>query len=131
MLGTFALNPFMFKPTDLIAESPVLQIYKKLVEITGTMRAKAQDQQWEELIELGRQYQDTVALLRAQPAQDALTAPEQEARMQLLHQILENDAATRDLAQPELGRVGALLNQIMQQKTMLRAYGRIAPDQIQ
>ena len=46
----------------------------------------------------------------------------------LLVRILENDALTRDLAIPQLARLGELLGRMKRQQTLLSAYGYQAPE---
>ncbi|MPT37808.1 MAG: flagellar protein FliT [Achromobacter sp.] len=47
----------------------------------------------------------------------------------LLVRILENDALTRDLAIPQLARLGELLGRMKRQQTLLSAYGYQAPEE--
>ncbi|PND34977.1 flagellar protein FliT, partial [Achromobacter pulmonis] len=47
----------------------------------------------------------------------------------LLVRILENDAQTRDLALPQLARLGELLGRMKRQQTLLSAYGHQAPEE--
>ncbi|MVW69949.1 flagellar protein FliT [Bordetella sp. 15P40C-2] len=106
-----------------LSESSVIAIYQQIVTITGAMRIAAQDQDWDHLIELGQAYYNTVETLRGIPAAQLATLQNREDRAQLLRQILNNDAAVRDLAMPGLARLGQMLVQLNKQKCMLRAYG--------
>lgn len=109
-----------------IMSSPVIAIYQKIATITGKMRAAAQGKHWDDLVKLGHQYNETVETLRYVPAVQPVSAKEREDRVQLLSEILNNDAAVRDLAMPELARVNELLNVMKKQKSMLHAYGPTA-----
>jgi flagellar protein FliT len=103
--------------------TPVLAIYQQILSITGAMHLAAQAQNWDHLIELGQAYCSTVDTLRSVPAAQLSNSQESEDRAQLLRQILSNDAAVRNLALPEIARLGQMLMQFGKQKSMLRAYG--------
>lgn len=83
------------------------------------MLAKAQAQQWDDVVTLGEQYYDAVERLRAL---GALSDEDRTARRTLLTQILSDDARIRNLAAPELHRLSHLLGTIKRQQTVLQAY---------
>lgn len=96
-----------------------LCVYQDIAEITLRMLSHANANQWDHVVELVPQYQSTVEKLRGT---DPLSHTELEARRKLLSQILDNDAAIRRLASPELERLNELINGLQRQRTVLQAY---------
>lgn len=108
--------------------SPILEHYQEIALITGEMLTAAQAGDWDTAMAHGQQYCELVERLRiAEP-----TAPLDEAgramKYDLLVRILENDAMTRDLALPQLARLGEMLGRMKRQQTLLSAYGYQAPE---
>jgi len=104
--------------------STTIKIYQQIASITTQMCAAAIEKNWNHLLLLGQEYQDSVESLRNAPSALPESLEEREERTILLNQILENDAKVRDLAMPELGRMSELLTRIHKQKSMLQAYGQ-------
>lgn len=106
------------------ASSPTLQHYEIIAGLSRQMLAKAQAQQWDDVVTLGAQYHDAVERLRAM---GALSDEDRTARRDLLTQILSDDARIRNLAAPELHRLSHLLGTIKRQQTVLQAYSASEP----
>lgn len=96
-----------------------LHQYQVIAEITRRMLSHAQAGQWDSAIELAPQYHSAVEVLREL---GTLPRHDLEARRELLTEILENDAAIRRLASPELDRLGLLINNLQRQRSVLQAY---------
>lgn len=97
----------------------VLQHYQSIADLSTRMLAVAQSQQWDQLVELGVQYQEAVERLKQL---DPLDNDEKAARRELLTRILDDDAHIRRLVAQELDRLGHLLGTIKRQRTVLQAY---------
>ncbi|MER1966543.1 flagellar protein FliT [Castellaniella sp. GW247-6E4] len=103
----------------MASRSSVLHQYQLIASLSSQMRAKAEAQQWDDVVQLGAQYNQAVEdLRRFSPLDDA----DRNARRELLTRILDDDARIRHLAAPELLRLGHLMGAIKRQRTVLRAY---------
>ncbi|MBV6273193.1 flagellar protein FliT [Alcaligenaceae bacterium CGII-47] len=106
------------------APPSTLQHYETIAGLSRQMLAKAQAQQWDDVVVLGAQYHDAVERLRAI---GTLSDEDRNARRRLLTQILTDDACIRNLAAPELHRLSHLLGMIKRQQTVLQAYSSSEP----
>lgn len=98
---------------------PALHHYESLAQLSGKMLQLAQAQDWPGVISLSQQYQEAVEALRTLPHSDVNA----EARHQLLTKILHDDACLRDLAMPELARLGNMMGSLKRQQSLHQAYG--------
>ncbi len=96
-----------------------LCVYQDIADITQRMLSYAKSSQWDQVIDLTPMYQSAVEKL-----QNIGTLPreELEKRRGLLSKILDNDAAIRRLASPELERLNELISGLRRQRTVLQAY---------
>ena len=99
--------------------TPILRQYQIIAGLSGQMLAKAQAQQWDEVIILGTRYHEAVEQLHAI---DPLSHDDRAARRDLLTQILDDDARIRGLAAPELQRLSHLMGAIKRQRAGIEAY---------
>jgi len=101
------------------SEASALRPYEVIACISGKMLERARTNEWTEVIELGKKYYEAVEALRDIPP---LTTSERLARKALLAKILEDDARIRNLAMPELARLGAMIGNIKRHQSVLEAY---------
>lgn len=94
-------------------------VYYDIAEITRHMLSHAQASQWDRVIELAPDYHHAVERLHSI---GALSYDELKERHGLLTQILDNDAAIRHLASPELERLNELISGLKRQRLVLQAY---------
>jgi flagellar protein FliT len=101
----------------------LINAYDSLSRTMGGMRAAAEGGDWERLIalesECARLVEQVTALESAQPLPLALRTRKAE----LIHRVLADDAVIRDLAEPRLRRLGAMLQSTRKEHRLLRAYG--------
>jgi flagellar protein FliT len=100
--------------------SPILNQYQIIASLSSQILAEARLSHWDPLTSLARQYQLAVEALRHM---NQLSSEDRAARQPLLAQILDDDARLRNLAAPELKRLGALLGQTKGQRSVSRACG--------
>src|SRR3546814_19621026 len=86
------------------------------------MRAAAQVGDWGIVLVHGQRYCESVEQLRRIDAAAQLDNAGREIKYELLIRILSNDAATRDLAVPQMARLRDLLGRMKRQKSLLSAY---------
>lgn len=109
--------------------TPILEHYQAIALITSEMLAAAQAGDWDAAMIHGQQYCEHVERLRVTERAIPLDDAERAMKYDLLVRILENDALTRDLALPQLARLGELLGRMKRQKTLLSTYGNQAPEE--
>lgn len=104
--------------------SIVLHQYQQIAEISGKMLRLAQANDWDSVVELSRQYYDAVEQLRPLTP---LANDDKLARKSLLTKILDDDARIRNLAAPEMARLGAMLGAMKRHQSVLEAYCNNTP----
>ncbi|WP_434647329.1 flagellar protein FliT [Achromobacter piechaudii] len=116
--------------TSLTQSLPsILENYQEIASITGEMLTAAKAGDWDLAMVHGQQYCERVELLRQTEQKAPLDDAARAMKYDLLVRILENDAETRDLAIPQLARLGELLGRMKRQQTLLSAYGYQAPEE--
>jgi len=99
--------------------SAILRQYELIADISGQMLGMALDNDWDAVIALSQHYHEAVESLREmKPLDDE----DRLARKSLLSKILDDDARIRNLAAPELVRLGALLGSMKKHQSVLQAY---------
>jgi len=101
----------------------VLDIYREIANLTDDMLAAAQSGDWSIVLACGQRYCEWVEQLRDIDPVAPLDHAGRETKYELLVRILENDAATRDLAIPQMARLSDLLGRMKRQQSLLSAYG--------
>ncbi|MCB5362841.1 flagellar protein FliT [Pusillimonas sp. CC-YST705] len=99
---------------------PGLRCYEHLAELSGKMLELAQNHDWSGVITLSQQYRDAVEALREVSGPDVANP---QARQILLTKILHDDALLRELAMPELARLGHMMGSLKRQQSLHQAYG--------
>ncbi len=107
----------------MTSQSPqILALYREIVSVTTSMLNAARSEDWNSVLEYGLSYCEAVERLRHIGVAEPLGDDERRLKHDMLVQILENDAHTRDLAIPELARMSDLLGRMKRQQGALRAY---------
>ncbi|MGE4338467.1 MAG: flagellar protein FliT [Pigmentiphaga sp.] len=101
----------------------MLRIYSMAAALSAEILAQARQEEWDNVIALGRQYVVAIEALQALEHTRALDAAERARKHALIVEILENDSATRALVEPGLARIGALLSNLRRQQNVIDAYG--------
>jgi len=101
----------------------LLARYEHIAAITRAMLTAAHNEDWPAAQACGQQYCHAVEALRRDDEEAVVLTDEQRRlKYELLSHILANDAATRDLAMPQLARLGVLLGQLKRQQSLRHAY---------
>ena len=98
---------------------PILRQYEIIADISGHMLQQARSNNWDTVIELSKNYYEAVEQLRSYAPLDQ---SDRIARHSLLTKILDDDARIRDLASPELRRLGAMLGNMKRHQAVLETY---------
>ncbi len=115
--------------TSLTQSSTILEQYQEIALSTSEMLTAARAGDWDTALMHGQLYCEQVERLRHAEPVNPLDDAGRSMKYDLLVRILENDAMTRDLALPQLARLGELLGRMKRQQTLLSAYGQQAPDE--
>lgn len=97
----------------------ILNQYKIIANLSGKMVQLARDNQWDDVVATSREYSVAVQELRQY---EPLDDHDRLARKPLLQKILRDDAEIRDLAAPELARLGSLLGNMKRHQNVLQTY---------
>lgn len=101
----------------------LLSAYDTLSATTGHMLAAARSADWDRLVSLEQDCADIVALLASIENEDPLPVSIRERKTALLRKVLADDAAIRDITQPYLRRLEAMLGTNRCEQRLLNAYG--------
>ena len=99
---------------------PTLRHYEYLAELSGKMLQLAQNHDWTGVVSLSQEYREAVEALRSVSGPDVVNP---DARHALLTKILNDDALLRELAVPELARLGNMIGSLKRQQSLHQAYG--------
>lgn len=106
-------------------DSPsIVHRYQRIADISGQMLKLAQANDWDSVIALSQQYCAAVEMLRPLAPLDS---DDKTARKTLLTKILDDDARIRNLAAPELARLGAMLGAMKRHQNVLETYCNTHP----
>jgi flagellar protein FliT len=103
--------------------SYVLDIYQQIATVTEIMLASARIGNWGSVLKHGQRYSALVEQLRLKESSVPLDDVGRATKYDLLVRILNNDARTRELAFPQLARLGELLSRMKRQESLLHNYG--------
>jgi len=101
----------------------LLTTYDRLSNTTGSMLSAAQAGDWERLVCLEKDCSKLVARLSALESDDPLPEGLRARKAALLRKVLADDAAIRDITEPWLVRLGAMLGANRSERRLLNSYG--------
>jgi len=104
----------------------MLSLYREAAAVTSEILAHAREGDWERVLALGDQYLALVEEIKSLSDVPPLDAEERALKYELLVSIMENDAATRNLAVPSLERLGTLIGTMRRQQALMNTYGQAA-----
>lgn len=100
-----------------------LALCEAVAAATDRMLEAARRADWDSLVDAERQCAMLVERLRDSAPPPGLDDGERARKATLIRHMLANDAAVRDIAQPELARLAALLSPSLREGRIARAYG--------
>ncbi len=106
------IEPAPSTTTSLPARSRLLQHYEAIAQASCAMLAAARAGDWTEVTRQEERCGALIAILKAaaEPPESPLSAADDERRMQLLSQILADDALIRGHAEPWLSPIVPLIS---------------------
>jgi flagellar protein FliT len=108
----------------MMSGQEVVSVYEAMAGITDQMLAAATANDWERLAQLEHQCAACVRQLKANEALgQPLAAPERTRKANAIRQMLDSDRKIRDLTQPWMARLSALISNNKVERRIARAYG--------
>lgn len=105
----------------------IISIYEAVSSLTGQMLAAAQTRDWESLATLESHCTSHVETLkRAEPALP-LTGESRAKKIRIIHQIMAQDREIRNLTEPWMAELAALMNNAGTERKLARAYDAHRP----
>ncbi len=105
-------------------DAPIIARYERLGQISSAMLMAAQQRDWEGLEALGANFLEAVdAIKSADLLPPSLSADQRLAKGRIIRQILNNDRAIRDITQPWMRELQAMMHSVGTQRKLQRAYG--------
>lgn len=80
----------------------LIERYQEVAQVSGDMLAAAHREDWEEVARLGARCRILIAQLKRAALSEPLSSGEQQQRIELLREILQDDAQIRVRAEPWL-----------------------------
>lgn len=108
---------------NAIDTETLLSTYDSLSATTGHMLAAARSADWDRLVSLERDCADIVARLSSLESEDPLPPGIRDRKAALLRKVLADDAAIRDITEPYMKRLEAMLGTNRSEQRLLNAYG--------
>ncbi|WP_239700737.1 flagellar protein FliT [Massilia sp. 9096] len=107
-----------------MSSQDVISVYEAMVGITDQMLAAANASDWERLVQLEHQCAACVRQLKACDALNRpLAAPERAKKANAIRRMLDSDRKIRDLTQPWMARLSAMISNKTVERRIARAYG--------
>lgn len=107
----------------MMAEARILfDCYEAIAKVSGRMLDAARGDDWNGLLELQREYQRLVDMIRPLDSSTALDEHERARKHDLIRRILSDDAGIRDLASPRMARLSALLSSSRHTRALQNMY---------
>jgi flagellar protein FliT len=104
-------------------QEEMLQCLEAVAALTGRMVDAARRDDWDVVMGLQDEYRTRVETLRDCDRAMQLDEPSRQHHHELIQRILADDATVRDLANPQLARLQALLAAGRQRRALQDMYG--------
>lgn len=101
----------------------VLSVYEAMVGITDQMLAAAASSDWDRLVQLEHQCAACVRQLKDNGDGQPLAAQERVRKVDAIRKMMAVDRKIRDLTQPWMANLSALMNNNQTERRLARAYG--------
>ncbi|RZI42079.1 flagellar protein FliT [Herbaspirillum sp. HC18] len=102
----------------------ILAIYESVADITDKMLAAARTGDWEQLAALESHCSSQVEILKKNDQQrQPLTPLAREKKTRIIKKILEDDRQIRDITEPWMAQLSAMLKSTGAERKLSQAYG--------
>lgn len=107
----------------MINSQEIIALYEAVSAITDQMLAAARSADWDKLVELEERCASHVQILRENEPPQPLTGGLRERKVQIIHKILADDREIRNLTEPWMAQLAALMNSAGTERKLSNAYG--------
>lgn len=101
----------------------VISNYESLFALTSQMRAAANQGEWDTLIGLEQQCSRHVTIMKSEDDRPVLDEPSRQRKIQLIRNILADDAAIRTRTESWMGQLQLILQSNKQEQRLNQTYG--------
>ena len=102
----------------------ILALYENVADLMQQMVAAARSGDWDQLTALESRCSDQVAIIKQKDALRApLSAHARERKTRIIEKILADDRQIRDITEPWMVQLSALMNNAGTERKLARAYG--------
>jgi flagellar protein FliT len=101
----------------------VISLYQSMSDLTGRMLDAARSRDWENLVELESHCARNVQLLKDGEGAAPLSGDSRAKKVQIIHQILAHDREIRNLTEPWMAELSALISSTGTERKLAAAYG--------
>lgn len=105
--------------------SQVIENYESLSALTAQMREAAVCGEWDMLVALEKQCQQHVAAMAPVDAAAKLDEPSRQRKIQLIKNILENDADIRNRTMGWMEQLKQIIHSNRQEQRLQHVYGKV------
>ncbi|MCA1322583.1 flagellar protein FliT [Herbaspirillum sp. alder98] len=101
----------------------VISLYESVAQLTDQMLAAARANDWELLASLEEQSGTYIATLRNLEDHVQLSEQHRNRKVEIIRKVLEDDRDIRNLTEPGLRRLSALIQSNQTEQKLLNTYG--------
>lgn len=102
----------------------ILELYETVAGITDKMLAAARSGDWEELVSLETRCSSIVEnIKRSEEPRQELTPVAREHKVRIIKKILDDDRQIRDLTEPWMARLQAMISSTGTERKLAQTYG--------
>jgi flagellar protein FliT len=101
----------------------IVSVYEAMAGISDQMLAAASANDWDRVVQLEHQCNACVRQLKAHGDGQPLAGQERVRKVNAIRKMLASDRQIRDLTQPWMAKLSALMNNNATERRLARAYG--------
>ena len=102
----------------------ILALYETVADITDQMLAAARTGDWEQLAALESRCSSQVEIIKMnEEPRPVLSAVARERKVKIIKKILEDDRQIRDITEPWMAQLSAMINSAGTERKLSQAYG--------
>jgi flagellar protein FliT len=101
----------------------IVSVYEAMAGISDQMLAAASANDWDRVVQLEQQCNACVRQLKANGDGQPLAGQERVRKVNAIRKMLASDRQIRDLTQPWMAKLSALMNNNATERRLARAYG--------
>lgn len=103
-------------------DTQTINTYEEILITTNKMLVAAQNSEWEELIGLEKECKSLTNKLVANNSGNMLSNELQQKKIEIIHQVLANDAQIRLITEPWMKQLQNMLNTAKHENNLQQAY---------